>query len=242
MRVYLVRHGESLATLDPTLFGRMDPRKVPLSVWGYEQTRDVGEFFRKRYTQDGHYIGKKLRFFYSPHLRIVQSKDGIIETLGKDLVAGATEDEALREREHGEFDGLDEAAQQKRSPEIFAKLHSEQSELRYKTRMPGGESVEDVALRLNDFMDRILAHPHPDEDIVIVTHGGNCRSLEDHHFSPNAVWLENEAIPKTGDVIEIYKDTGSELKAKCVLEGKKRLPGMKNYKTEAYGVGAALRT
>jgi broad specificity phosphatase PhoE len=69
-------------------------------------------------------------------------------------------------------------------------------------RAPGGESHEDVLRRVAPVLDRVAAQ-YPDEEIVIVSHGGVMRSVwahvtgrwEDAHVPPNCgiVVIEHES-------------------------------------------------
>ena len=53
MKIYIVRHGESLATLDRTMFGKMDPVKIPLTEWGWKQAKEAGEAIKEHRSEQG---------------------------------------------------------------------------------------------------------------------------------------------------------------------------------------------
>ena len=106
--IYFMRHGQSMATLDPTLFGRADPVTIPLTQFGYQQTVTAGEKFRDHLLARSAGDPLPLLIYYSPHLRIKQSAVGFLEGLDNQItIAGLVEDARIREREHGTFDGLD---------------------------------------------------------------------------------------------------------------------------------------
>lgn len=240
MRIFVIRHGESRATLDPSLFSRQDPKTIPLTQWGYEQAVEAG----KHLAQCTNPPLRPLRIYYSPHLRIRQSKDGVLQGLAASAtVRGTHEDHLLREREHGEFDGLTAEQQQQKNLEVYEKLHSQNSQERYTTKMPGGESIQDVQERLREFLETIKQCASPDEDVVIITHGGNCRAIEENIIHYNASWpCPFENPPGTGDIIELNTDFSSPGTSQIIHQGKKRttsIPG--NYKTEPFDAALGIR-
>ena len=231
--IYVVRHGESLATLDPTLFGRMNPEYVPLSQWGYDQIVEAGKACRAHH--DATNTGKPLDIFHSHHLRIVQSKDGFLQGFGTGQTTPARSDKRLGERVHGQFDGLDQAAQKELDPKIFGKLHSPIARLRFMTRMPDGESMQDVQSRLESFLEEYVMKPHEDKSIVILTHGGNCRVIENILTHERATWLYNDTPPGTGDILFIPRIGNQPGTSSTLFEGRKRPSTMpKDYKTAEY--------
>ena len=240
--VYIVRHGESLATLDPSLFARMDPASIPLTQWGHEQAKEAGVHLARIF--DG--SDRKCRIFFSDHTRIVQSKDALVESLGGRHVSAEEVDLRLREREHGDFHGLDLEAQRIKNPEVFAKLYATgrgYARDRYETPMPNGESLKDVHARLNDFIASLPERLEPNEDVVIVTHGGNCKFLEHGLMKHQSVTLfGNIAIPEKGDVIRLSPPDYND--PQTIHSGKKRpntMPG--NYKSNPFGApNIELRT
>jgi broad specificity phosphatase PhoE len=64
---------------------------------------------------------------------------------------------------------------------------------------PGGESMADVILRVGETLER-LAQEHPDEDVVIVSHGGTIRAAVAHALgiaADNALHLSVQNISLT---------------------------------------------
>ncbi len=232
--IYIIRHGESLATLDPTLFGRMDPTQVPLSQWGYEQAVDTGKKLAEHLPPAEH---ENLQLYYSPHKRIVQSMEGFLEGFGKHPAQNRYIDPALREREHGHFNGLDEVAQQKAYPEVFAKLHGSNTRERFYTKMPGGgESLADLQERLEGFVGYLSEVIGPGQNVAIITHGGNCRLLEHMLTHGRAVWLDMPKPPGTGDIIHIDSYRHRISPPTLLHSAKKRSPSLPaDYKTTAWG-------
>lgn len=236
MKIYIIRHGESQATRDPTLFARMDPRLVPLTQWGYEQAIETGKALKKLYEDDPKLKARKLRVYYSPHLRIVQSKDGFLKGSDGTRISHLEETSLLREREHGIFHGLSTEKQRDLAPEIFYKLHNGSALERYITPMPEGESVRDVQHRMKDFLEKMKREIAPNEDVVIITHGGNCRALADNLTQYETTWLCDFIPPGTGDIIEVNKPGDEPGTAKVIHRGKLRTASMPtDYKAHTYG-------
>ncbi len=236
MKLYIMRHGESMATLDPTLYGRADPVNVPVSEWGHEQALESGQALKGHFDAIG-LEDVKPTIYFSTHHRIAQTKDALIEGLGADVEVTAIAEPLLVERHHGEFDGLNSQAQEAYNKEIFDKLHYGSSEERYTTKMPGGESLQDVADRLDAFLDKVRDTHQPDDVVIIVTHGGNCTSLEQKINHAKASWIEPKFdVPKTGDIIEADTDLLKPAPSETIIDGKQRpkhLP--KNYKSQPHG-------
>lgn len=239
MAIFIMRHGESLATLDPTLFGRTDPKTIPCSLWGYEQTVEAGKFLRKEIENNPELLGKKLHIFYTDYTRIEQSKTGFLNGLGKEYASSITECDLLLERDHGDFNGLDSAAQKLKNPEIYEKLHSKNFGERYFTKMPNGESIEDVTNRMNKFIEDYIKPLHlSGEAVFVITHGDNCERLEEILTNHEAMWLETgPKIPGTSDIIKVTTDFKQPGNSEKIFEGKKRPEILKDYKTEPFVKG-----
>ena len=79
---------------------------------------------------------------------------------------------ALRELAYGEWEGLTEAEAMKREPALFQLWHRGDPEF----AAPGGESFEALMDRAVSFAATVSAR-HPDDDILVVSHGGMVRAL-----------------------------------------------------------------
>lgn len=234
MHIYLIRHGESLATLDPSVFGRMDPLTVPLTQWGNEQARDAGAALRQRYQQDPALAGRTVVVANSPLTRVQQSADAFLETFGRRNVDFTWKSELLHEREHGEFNGLSVEQQQAKNPEIMAKLNSPDPREQYETPLPGGESMQDVDKRMQKFFHQVKDWAQTNQDVVVISHGTNLQLLE-RYLTGKGPLPDGMKVQRTGDVIDIEIDGELPGKAMKIHEGKKRpatLP--QDYKTAAY--------
>ncbi len=229
-----------MATRDPSLFGRTDPVSIPLTQWGYEQAVATGSYIRET-LGDALPAGKNLHIYYSPHTRIVQSKDGFLQGIAETLPYELHEEPLIAERDHGDFNGLDSHAQNARNSVAYGLLHSSDIYTRYHTPMPGGESLADVQQRIDKFIDKLRQNSEPDDNIVIITHGANCRALEESLIHYGATWISEFPPPETGDIIRVTTDLRSPGTSQQVLSGKKRAAQLpSDYKAEAYGGSTVL--
>ena len=147
MLLYLVRHGETDWNRQHRIQGRTD---IPLNDTGREQARRTGTLLTRR-TWDA--------VVASPLSRAFETASIIASELG---LAEPTTDDRLVERNYGEAEGLDFLEMQRLFPED--------------TVVPGREKRSAVAARaISALMDVAVAHP--DEAIVVVSHGGLIRSV-----------------------------------------------------------------
>jgi broad specificity phosphatase PhoE len=74
MRIFLVRHGESLGNLDERAYGQFGDHNVPLTEWGYRQLIEAGHVIAGHLEAAQTAGSTKLRVWFSPFLRTRQSK------------------------------------------------------------------------------------------------------------------------------------------------------------------------
>ncbi|QEO10047.1 histidine phosphatase family protein [Protaetiibacter larvae] len=144
--LYLVRHGETDWNRARRIQGRTD---IPLNDTGREQARQAAALLARR-RWDGVYS--------SPLSRAAETARIIADELGIDQV---TEVDALVERDYGLAEGLD-------FDEIAARWSGD-------TPVPGQETRDAVAERIVPALIDI-AHRHPGERLLVVSHGGSIRS------------------------------------------------------------------
>lgn len=145
--LYLVRHGETDWNQQRRIQGLTD---IPLNDTGREQARATGRLLSRR-SWDG--------VFTSPLSRAFETASIIADELG--LPAPTTID-ALVERNYGEAEGMNFLEVERRYPN--------------RSGVPGQESREDVVARVLPAL-RELAVTHPDQALVVVSHGGAIRSV-----------------------------------------------------------------
>jgi broad specificity phosphatase PhoE len=210
----------------------MDPVLVPLTQWGHDQTVAAGRAFREYW--EANKASEKLSVYYSPHFRIVQSKDGFIQGAGSKDVELIQEAELLKEREHGDFDGLHPRLQEEKMPQLYKKLHHGTAEEKYFTKMPNGESIADVQNRMENFIEDIKEKIANQEDVMIISHGGNCRLLEQLLTHSKASWFDFEDTPQYGQIIKIDDPNLDAPSVENVFFANQRPKNLKHYKAESY--------
>ena len=216
--IFIVRHGYSAATNNPTLFAQMDPKEIPLTVFGYKQSQFSGQVVADSLNNIREL--KPIIVYYSTHRRIQESTHAFLngfETTRNDKeefpIVRIKGHQGIVERDHGGFDGKSPAAQKEFNPNVYELLHSGTSEQRYKTKMPPkilggkeGESLEDVAIRIKRFIKEEVDPFRDTHHIIIVTHGGILSTIV------NNAWDEGESswigmgqlqVPPTGTVVLI---------------------------------------
>lgn len=156
-RIILVRHGRSEANDDPTVYSRVPDYKIELVDDGREQARIAGEHIRELI--GGEFYG----VYVSPYRRTVQTKDCIVERIGR-VPAFDYQEPYLREQEMGNM------------PAIIENELNWEARKRYGTffyRFPDGESCADIYDRMCGFLDNLhrqFEKPDYPDNIVIVTH------------------------------------------------------------------------
>lgn len=167
-RISLVRHGQTDWNLTRRIQGSSD---IPLNDNGRAQARVTGEILRRRHWN---------AIYTSPLARARETAEIIASEMGLEPptpVAG------LEERNYGEAEGLTGEEILDRYPDG--------------TAIPGQESREAVVERALPALVA-LAERHPDEDIVVVSHGAVIsslvRKLSDHTLPPPGEVIANGSI------------------------------------------------
>ncbi|QNP50020.1 histidine phosphatase family protein [Diaphorobacter aerolatus] len=151
-RIIAIRHGETAWNVDTRIQGHLD---IPLNDMGEWQAQQAANALAHE-SVDAVYSSDLLRAF--------ATAQAIAQRTGAPLIAN----EQLRERSFGDFQGR-----------TFAQIEAESPEdaLRWRKRDPefspagGGESLSMLRERIDKTVNE-LASRHPDEQIVLVAHGG----------------------------------------------------------------------
>ncbi|CEM00557.1 unnamed protein product [Vitrella brassicaformis CCMP3155] len=157
--LYCLRHGETNWNREGRIQGQLDQ---PLNDTGRQQVRMSAQQLKKEYDP--------LPFdvcYTSPLLRCSESAEILVEGLGMPASA-IRRDDALKEWNAGKMQGhlLSELAN------LFpAEWHAWRIHRDPDHEMAGGESFRQRYVRVVGAVERIAA-AHPDEDILIMTHGG----------------------------------------------------------------------
>ncbi len=198
MRILLVRHGESLGNVDPTIHTTTADHAVPLSERGREQALEAGRriaaHFAERPTEDVRHV----RLWVSPYARTRETADAIQETAGR-YITDRKEHILLCEQQFGLFDGVPDTELPVRFPQEFA-YYDMQCRFggKFWARMPMGESRFDVAKRIHQAFGTFHrdAEFHGIHDIIVICHGVTLRAFVMMwcHLSPE--WFESEKNPR----------------------------------------------
>ena len=157
-RIILVRHGESEANVDRTVYARVPDWQIALTEQGVAQAREVGRKIAGL-IGDGAF-----GVFSSPYVRTEQTKNAMLAGIGREPVFDY-QDPTLREQEYGNMPPTDENEANRAFRKRFGYFFY---------RFPEGESCADVYDRMALFLDslyRRFDRPSCPENIIIVSHG-----------------------------------------------------------------------
>lgn len=150
-RLYLLRHGETTWNVARRYQGTLDS---PLSDAGREQTRRLREALR----------GVPLQAVYSsPLARALETASAIAGPHGLPVHPH----DGLSEIRVGEWEGLTVSEIEQRYAEVARRWY-EQPHL---TRIPGGETIEEMRARAVAAVDEIVRR-HAGAPVAVVAHGG----------------------------------------------------------------------
>ncbi len=216
MTLLLVRHAESEANLDESLFKTMGDHHIALSKCGHKQAAKLGEFINN-FFQENKPSGK-VRLWASPYLRTTQTAEGLYRNAphvpwevtidNKNIFF----DDRLREREFGYFDGLDDkqiATEYPREWKHYQKQMQENG--KYYARPAGGESAADVCVRLHTFYETLWRDiKSGKKDHVIVNHGFTLRCFVNSFFHRHPEEFIKEKNPENTAVrlLQINEENG----------------------------------
>jgi len=227
MRIFLVRHGESMGNVDQSVHTHMADHAIPLSPRGHEQAAEAGAFLRdyllklnldplRVWPQPLHHP----RLWVSPYKRTRQTADGIEAALQlpedkfwPSLMRDRREHILLCEQQFGLFDGVPDDELPIRFPEEHAHYAKcEAFEGRFWARMPMGESRFDVAQRVHQAFGTFHrdAERHNVNDIIVICHGVTLRAFVMMWLHLTPEWFEAEPNPKNCAIrlIEDGEDKG----------------------------------
>lgn len=149
--IVAIRHGETAWNVDTRIQGHLD---IPLNDTGLWQAEQLAHAL----------VGEPIAAIYTSDL---QRAHATAQAVARATGAPLTAEPGLRERSFGHFQGR-----------TFAQIEAElpADALRWRKRDPhyapeGGESLLTLHARIERTI-AALAQPHPDEQIVLVAHGG----------------------------------------------------------------------
>lgn len=172
MRLYLVRHGESVCNVQSMLYGRTD---CALTELGCEQARTVGEKLR------GEPIA---RCISSPLIRAAETAR--LALWDRDIPIELDDD--LMEQDMGEWENQPFEEMMAKQPELLTAMLYDWTT----TVPPGGESYQELRRRVEEVLARVTAD---DVNTMLVSHNGPLSTimsvlLEMPNTSVNRLWFE----------------------------------------------------
>ena len=174
----LIRHGETVWNSQQRMQGHSNS---DLSEEGRAQIESLGQWM-KNVSFD--------HIYSSDSLRARQTAEAITKYSGHTLKI----DQRLREKNLGVFEGLTTEEAKERHPEIFRLFKTAGSNY----VIDEGESTQQLLDRALEFIEEIRLM-HPDQRVVLVTHGGVVRVLIKHTLglsvgSPTRFLIKNTGL------------------------------------------------
>lgn len=158
MKLYLIRHGQSIANLDKTVYFEEFDHNISLSEQGRTQAKELGQML------SAPLFGKEIVMYVSPYNRTVETAALISEGLKNTSIKSVIYNPIIREHEWAMVDNISQAEAMLQERETFG---------RFWYRFDGFESEADVYLRaqtfFNDLRIKKLLGELP-EHVVIVSH------------------------------------------------------------------------
>lgn len=231
MNIFLVRHGQSSANVDPTIYEKIPDCNIPLSQYGINQAYNCGkDLFNFMINADERIcsIWDKTVIYTSPYKRAKQTAEYMVDGLNKGLNEyrnmnfynknDIQDSIFLVEQQFGLFDGLfvddDYTKIKEKYPNEWAYYEKhEKHNGKFWARMPMGESRFDVAIRVQQFFGNMIndCKEYGYENVIIVTHGVTIRCFLMQWLNKNVEWFDTEHNPKNCSVRYIentYIDNG----------------------------------
>lgn len=179
MKLIFVRHGETDLNKELRLQGQREP-DLPLNETGQAEIRATRDALTD--------VPQKI--FASPLTRARETAQIIMERFPVPLIFS----DDLKERDFGSLSG-------KLRSEVGTDILANDLEGRYDYRPFGGESIDDVILRIKHFLNGLPLQN--DETNFVITHRGIIRILYD--LFPNAM-TGGPVLPGSVHVLEINKE------------------------------------
>ena len=209
MRIFLIRHGESISNAGENFVNRVPDHLVPLTENGHNQARETGAWL-KNYCDERGIDLSRARIWRSPFIRTRETADEFNKSL---KIQDIREDITLTEQQFGLFDSVPYEDWGKFYPREFEEYERQmQNYGKFYARLPLGESPFDVAVRVHQFIGTIRRDLDKNgvDTLFVFTHGTTLRAflLRWFHYSPE--WYHEERNPTNCKIREIndYEDLG----------------------------------
>ena len=190
MKMFLIRHGESMQNTKENYSIGLPDHKVYLTEKGKEEAKLAGEFL-KNYISDNNINLSDSAMWVSPYTRTRETASIINDILN---IKKVKEDITLIEQQYGLFSDKEIEKIKMLYPEQFAYYDNYyQNEGKFYAKLPQGESPFDVALRTKQFLNTIYRDK---EDVLfVVSHGATIKTIVMNFFHYSPEWYSNELTP-----------------------------------------------
>lgn len=210
VRLFLVRHGESLANVDPLTLTSVADHAVPLSSAGRQQALEAGNFLREALSGDA----TTCRMWVSPYKRARETAEVMLEQSGlKSMIGSVRESIFLGEQQFGLFEGLSVDSISSMYPVEHAYFQKAiRHGGRFWAKFPLGESRADVCQRVQHVLQEVERECREQgiREVVIVSHGLTMRAVSMMWLERSGEWLEMSENPNNCSVrfLEGMEDRG----------------------------------
>ena len=199
LRILLIRHGESEANVDKSVYTRIPDHDIPLTNKGVLMAKEAGKQAKEYLMR----INKeckgrqKVKMYVSPFRRTRETASEIADACG-DLISKICEDPFLVEQDWGLYEGNGIEHAQKEHPEEYNRMEiAKKHRGCFWVRFPNGESTFDVCIRIKGFIGSLMRSRHRVHkgkdgflNFIIVTHGITARAFIMTYFSYNYEWYD----------------------------------------------------
>ena len=190
MKIFLIRHGESMQNTKENYNIGLPDHKVYLTEKGKKEAKLAGEFL-KQYINDNNIDISNSVMWVSPYTRTRETASIINGILN---IKRVKEDITLIEQQYGLFSDKEIERIKTLYPEQFAYYDNYyQNDGKFYAKLPQGESPFDVALRTKQFLNTIYRDK---EDVLfVVSHGATIKTIVMNFFHYSPEWYNSELTP-----------------------------------------------
>ena len=195
MKIFLIRHGESVANVGENYVKRTPDHLVSLTEKGKDEARAAGEWLLDWCNKNGIDLSRA-RIWRSPFLRTRQTSEEFNKAL---RITDIREDITLTEQQFGLFDAIPYERWGELYPREFEEYERQLANYgKFYARLPLGESPFDVAIRVHQFMGTIHRdlEKHGVDTLFVFTHGTTLRAFLMRYFHYSPEWYHEERNPK----------------------------------------------
>lgn len=187
MKIFLIRHGESIQNTKENYSLGLGDHKVYLSEKGKQQAEDAGNFLI-RYINSSDINMDNAVLWVSPYKRTRETAQIINKHLN---IKNVREDITLIEQRYGLFSDKEISLIKELYPEEF-KFYDNyyQNDGKFYAKLPQGESPYDVALRSKQFLETIFRDSY--DPLFVVSHGTTIKTIVMNWFHYSPEWFNSE--------------------------------------------------